>query len=108
MKNPEFGSRLKSLARERGESQSTLARKLGVPQPLLSEYLSYLHGNGNTEKYVASVGRRCAKRELLGGMNSLSDFNANNAEKVLSKLRSQGLSQESINHHVMALRIHIL
>ena len=84
-----------------------LAYKAHEARPLadhLTDFHAYLVAKGGTAKHASVSARRVEKIIDLARIRRVSDLMPSKVQSALASLRSEGLSQESINHHTRAVK----
>ena len=70
----------------------------------LEDFQKSIRGKGATEKHVHMVNQRARRLLDLAKVKRISDLSLSKALEALQALREAGLSQQSINHHVRAVK----
>ena len=70
----------------------------------LADFKAALIGKGNGLKHAGMTHNRALKVLTLGRLHRISELSASKALDGLSVLRAEGLGQETINHHVRAVK----
>jgi integrase len=77
------------------------ARPLGEH---LVDYHAALVAKGSTKAHARKTATRAGRIIDLGGAKRISDLSLSRALSALSALRDEGLSRETLNHHVRAVK----
>ena len=70
----------------------------------LKDFHAYLVAKGGTAKHGVVSTNRARKVLRLARIKRISDLTLSKAQSALAMLRSEGLGQETINHHVRAVK----
>ena len=70
----------------------------------LTDFHAYLVAKGGTAKHASVSTNRARKVLALARIKRISDLTLSKAQDALAALRKEGLGQETINHHVRAVK----
>ena len=70
----------------------------------LEDFQRSVQGKGATAKHVHMVNQRARRLLDLGKMKRISELSLSKALEAVQALREEGLSQQSINHHIRAAK----